>query len=228
MIEIIKNILKVFDKHHLWDKGVELIGSWCFLFYQRHLGAKAYPFRTQDIDFLIPTPYRGKDYIDLLGELEKLGFEHSFKPNGSVYLWNAELKIEFISPDKGRGTDRAIPIKQLGLSVIPLRFVNILLENPIFVEEDNIKILIPNPASFCLHKLLIAVRRRKPDKNIKDFEQSIHTFAIADKAKIRQIYSEFPRAWKLKVNRNLLTAKKTLPLLEEEIDRIIVTLQDIK
>jgi len=50
----------VFERHGLWDEGVELIGSWCFYLYQRHLGVKAYPFKTQDIDFLLPYPYRGR------------------------------------------------------------------------------------------------------------------------------------------------------------------------
>lgn len=104
MYEIIKRILRVFDEHHLWDAGVELIGSWCFNLYQRHLGARAFPLRTLDVDFLIPTPYKGKESFDLVSELEKLGFEYSFRRDGSIYLWNVDLKIEFISPEKGRGT----------------------------------------------------------------------------------------------------------------------------
>jgi hypothetical protein len=28
MIDIINRILKVFDENHLWDNGVELVGSW--------------------------------------------------------------------------------------------------------------------------------------------------------------------------------------------------------
>lgn len=52
MIEIIRKILKIFADNNLFEEGVELIGSWCFQLYQRHLGAKDFPLRTQDIDFL--------------------------------------------------------------------------------------------------------------------------------------------------------------------------------
>lgn len=49
MITAIERILKVFADNNLFNEGVELIGSWCFQLYQRHLGAKSFPLRTQDI-----------------------------------------------------------------------------------------------------------------------------------------------------------------------------------
>ena len=131
MLKIISNILKVFEDNQLFDEGVELIGSWCFMLYQKHLGAKKFPLKTQDIDFLIPTPYRGKPHTDLINQLEQLGFISDFHRDGSLFLWNAELKIEFITPEKGRGSDNSIKIKKLGLNAIPLRFVNLLIKNPI-------------------------------------------------------------------------------------------------
>jgi hypothetical protein len=56
VVREIQKILKVFAEHGLFDEGVELIGSWCFKLYEKHLGAKSFPLLTQDIDFLIPTP----------------------------------------------------------------------------------------------------------------------------------------------------------------------------
>lgn len=114
MIEITRKILKVFADNGLFNEGVELIGSWCFQLYQKHLGAKSFPLRTQDIDFLVPSPYHGKEHSDFVEQLEKLGFNRDFKSNGSLYLWNADLKIEFITAEKGAGTDNAIKIKNLG------------------------------------------------------------------------------------------------------------------
>jgi hypothetical protein len=69
-----------------------------------------------------------------------------------MYFWNSELKIEFIVPEKGRGAAGIVNIKELGLKAIPLRFVNLLLDNPIFVKEDNLEILLPNPVnSVCIN-----------------------------------------------------------------------------
>ena len=63
MIKLVTEILKVFADNNLFNEGVELIGSWCFQLYQKHLGAKSFPLRTIDIDFLIPNPYRRKEPV---------------------------------------------------------------------------------------------------------------------------------------------------------------------
>ena len=43
MVEIVREILKVFSDNNLFNEGVELIGSWCFKLYQKHLGVKSFP-----------------------------------------------------------------------------------------------------------------------------------------------------------------------------------------
>jgi len=114
MIKIVKDILKVFHDNELWNEGVELIGSWCFELYQKHCNVEKYPLKTVDIDFLIPFPYKGKNKIDLIDKLENIGFRTGFNNDGSFYLRNAEIKIEFLSPERGRGSSKAFYIKNLG------------------------------------------------------------------------------------------------------------------
>jgi hypothetical protein len=63
VIKLVTEILKVFADNNLFNEGIELIGSWCFQLYQKHLGAKSFPLRTIDIDFLIPNPYRRKEPV---------------------------------------------------------------------------------------------------------------------------------------------------------------------
>jgi len=225
VVKLIEQILKVFAANHLFDEGVELIGSWCFQLYQKHLGAKSFPLRTQDIDFLIPNPYHGKEHSDFIEQLEKLGFIRDFKRNGSIYLWNAELKIEFITPEKGCVVDSSIKISKLGIKAIPLRFVAFLLVNPITIVDNGVEIRVPNPANFCLHKLIIASRRRKIDKSIKDLQQGICTSVIVDKQKIKRLFDSLPKKWRQAMLRILEKSKKELPLLEEEIKMLAFTLQ---
>lgn len=225
MIETIKIILKTFADNNLFNEGVELIGSWCFQLYQKHLGAKSFPLRTQDIDFLIPNPYKGKKHLGFIKQLEELGFKCDFKRDGSLYLWNAELKIEFITPEKGRGADSSIRIKKLGINAIPLRFVSLLLDNPITIVEDGIKIQVPNPANFCLHKLIVASRRRRIDKGLKDLEQAICTSVIVDSREIQQLFGSLPKKWGQRITRVLEKAEEELPLLTEEIRKLKFTLQ---
>jgi len=94
VVKLISEIFKVFERNKLFDEGIELIGSWCFWLYQRHLGAQSFPLRTQDIDFLIPNPFKGNEHTDFIRQLEALGFQRDFKGDGSLYLWNTDLKIE--------------------------------------------------------------------------------------------------------------------------------------
>lgn len=222
---MIQEILKVFSDNNLFDEGVELIDSWCFQLYQKHLGAKSFPLRTQDIDFLIPNPFRGKDHIDFIQQLENLGFNHDFKSDGSIYLWNAELKIEFITPEKGCGAGNSIKIKKLGINAMPLRFVALLLSNPIAISEDGIKVLVPNPTNFCLHKLIIASRRQKIDKSLKDIQQAICTSGIVDKKELLKSFNSLPKKWKAAAIRMLEKSKNELPLFIKAIEKLEVTLQ---
>ena len=57
MIESVRKILKIFYENNLFEEGVELIGSWCFQLYVKHLGAEPFPLRTQDIDFFNPLSF---------------------------------------------------------------------------------------------------------------------------------------------------------------------------
>jgi hypothetical protein len=228
MIKLVREVLKIFYENHLFEEGVELIGSWCFQFYVKHLGAKSFPLRTQDIDFLIPYPFRGKSHIDLIDQLEKIGFKKDFTAEGHLFLWNSDLKIEFLAPQKGKGLERVIKIKELGITAIPLRFVSLLLDNPITVMEGKIKIKIPHPANFCLHKLLIVSRRRKIEKGLKDIQQAICAFSVAEKKYLQKVFIGLPKRWRIAVLKVLEKAKKELPLLKENIEDFIFTLQNTK
>jgi hypothetical protein len=219
-------VLKVFAENGLFEEGVELIGSWCFQLYEKRLGAKGFPLKTQDIDFLIPNPFRGKDHAGFISKLEELGFKPDFKSDGSLYLWNADVKIEFITPEKGRGADGSIRIKKLGINAIPLRFVSLLLDNPIVVIDKGIKIRLPNPANFCLHKLIIASRRRDIDKGLKDLQQAICTSVIISRREAKTLFDSLPRKWRKAILQMLEKSKQKLPLLSEEIEALSLTLQN--
>ena len=228
MTGILTKVLRVFEKHRLWEEGIELIGSWCFYLYQRHLGVRPYPFKTQDVDFLVPYPFRGKGKVNLLQELAGLGFRHDFRGDGSVYLRSAELQIDFIIPEHGRGMEHAPSIPSLGIRPTPLRFVDILLEHPISVVEDGMRIPIPDPAAFCLHKLLIAPRRPRLEKRIKDYEQALHTVPILKKESLRKIYLALPKAWRKRILQSLEQAAEYAPLLQEQNVSLAGTLRNLE
>lgn len=198
------------------------------ILYQEHLGVERYPLKTQDIDFLIPFPFHRKHRIDLVKELEALGFRHDFRPDGSIYLWNAELRIDFLIPERGRGMARGAAIPSLGLTATPLRFVNLLLQHPISVKEGGINVVLPNPTAFCLHKLLIAGRRKFPESRIKDLEQALHVVPILQPSAVKRIFFTLPNPWKRAITQALERATHDVPLRAHEVTVLLDTLHSLK
>lgn len=226
MVDEVKRILKVFADNSLFEEGVELIGSWCFDLYQKHLGVKSFPLRTLDIDFLIPNPFRGKEHKDFAKQIEKLGFYPDFDTHGSLCLSSSNIKIEFITPLKGQGLEKSVKIKKFGFNAIPLRFVDILLKDPIVVADSGINIKVPNPVNFCLHKLIIASRRPKAEKRLKDLQQAICVSVVVDKKSLKETFNSFPGKWKSAISKMLNQAKDDLPLFSKEIEELRRTLQN--
>ena len=60
LVDPLVAILRKLTEEKAWDAGFEIIGSWCFLLYQRHLPMEKYPFKTEDLDILIPRPFKGR------------------------------------------------------------------------------------------------------------------------------------------------------------------------
>lgn len=225
MENLFRKILAVFDKHGLFEEGVELIGSWCFYLYQKKLGVEFFPLRTVDIDFLIPNPFKGKEHKNFVNDLQSLGFELGFQSDGSLYLWSADFKIEFITQDKGVGSDKALKVRKLGLAAIPLRYMNILFEDPIMVDLNKLRILVPHPKNFCLHKLIVASQRRKMDKKMKDLQQAICVFKILDKNEFKIQFDSLPKGWRNKIRNVIERYGNELPLYFNEFEQLKNILQ---
>ncbi|MFA4989658.1 MAG: GSU2403 family nucleotidyltransferase fold protein [Candidatus Omnitrophota bacterium] len=228
MVDAIRKILRVFADSNLFEEGVELIGSWCFKLYQNYLGVKKFPLSSLDIDFLIPVPFHGKEHFGFIKQLEDLGFKADFKRDGSLFLWSADLKIEFITVEKSGGSDRAVKIKKLGIDAIPIRHVGFLLDKPIIITDAGVRIKVPAPVRFCLHKLIIAPRRKEAGKSLKDLQQAVYTSIIVDRQEMQQMFSSLPKKWQQAALKSLEKAKGELLLLREDINRLEFTLQNAK
>jgi len=121
--------------HKLQDSGVlkdlVLVGSWCVYFYKDwfEYGDELSAIRTTDIDFLIPTPPRIKSPTDIPNLLSPMGFTIDIRGQRYMRLQHPEMVIDFLVPEKGKGTDVSFPIKDLGINATPLRFLNLLLDH---------------------------------------------------------------------------------------------------
>jgi hypothetical protein len=227
--EPIRQILAKFTELGLWESGIEIIGSWCFLIYQKYLPLEKYPLKTQDIDFLIPLPYNGKAF-DFSAFFRQIGFREHFNPDGSMFFATPALKVEFLAPQKGKGEKSSQYITDLAVSPQLLRFMDILLkETATFRISRNIKVRLPSPSSFFLHKLLISIRSSRRDKKEKDIRQAIYTgkFVFMDteeKSKLLIQWEDFSNSWKSKVRRALCDAHSLIPLeagFSKQVERIL-------
>ena len=187
-------------------KNIILIGSWCIPFYKEYFNNPKYipSIKTRDIDFLVPNPSILKDNVDIPELLRDLGFIVGFKGSkGYMKLEHPELMIEFLVPEKGKGIDRPLPLPQLGLNAVALRFLSFLCDNTIRVKIEDFYLTLPHPANFALHKLIIFQRRSNREKAIKDRAAAIQILeALVSKGEekdLRRVFDKIPKKWQSKI-----------------------------
>ena len=223
MDDIFAALLAEFEDAGLWKDGIELIGSWSFLLYQRHLGVRKLPVRTQDIDFLLPRPYPKRALLDISERLKTLGFRSATASDGSTYFLHPVLKLEFIVPERGKGDSDSPRVVALGIRAIPLRFMDMLFRDSIVLKEAGANVRVPKPINFSLHKLIIAQRRKNKEKKPRDIEQAVYTMEIVAPADFEKGFDECPRKWRTLVTQSLQEALDILPLERPLLARYGVT-----
>lgn len=214
--ELCLEILRRFYKAGILD-DIILIGSWCIYFYKEYFSDIPYidqtTIRTRDIDFLIDNPVKIKQQVDIPELLKDLGFVTIFKgSNGYIKLDHPDLILEFLVPEKGKGTDKPYPLTKLGINAVALRFLSFLSDNTIKVKVENFYVILPHPANFALHKLIIFQRRAKKDKAIKDLSSAIEILkALVNKGEadtVKKVFSSAPLKWQKRIMKGLEEIKE--------------------
>ncbi len=204
-------------------KNIVLVGSWCTLFYKDYFGDVGYlaAIKTRDMDLLIPHPAALRAKTDVAELLKDLGFVVGFTgAQGYIRLEHPELIVEFLVPEKGRGTDKPYALPQLGLNAQSLRFLEFLAQNTITSTAENITVTLPHPVNFALHKLLVMGRRQIPEKQAKDKQAAVNILnALIEKGQrslIREVFDAMPRRWRGKIKKQLteVTDRGILEVLE--------------
>lgn len=216
-------VLRRFNKAGILD-GLILIGSWSLYFYKDYFKKIPYidiaALKTRDMDFLVPLPLKIKKSIDVPELLKDLGFVTDFKGSkGYIKLDHPDLILEFLVPERGKGSDRPYKLPQLGMNATSLRFLSFLIDNVIRVKIEDFYINVPHPVNFALHKLIIFQRRVKEHKGLKDKNTAIEILkALSNKGEerlIRETLKSIPRKWKRKVIKGLEGEKEIKILLDK-------------
>lgn len=212
-------VLRRFNSRDLFD-GVILIGSWCMPFYKEYFAGVKYrsTIKTRDVDFLVPHPGKIRVAVDIPELLKDLGFVIGYRgTQGYMRLEHPDLVVEFLSPEKGRGTDKPVPLPRLRMNATALRFLNFLAQETIKVKVADFHVFLPHPANFALHKLMISQRRQKEDKASKDRIMALEILnALLKKGeagKIKTVFCSVPSKWQKKIL-GTLTQEKEMEILE--------------
>jgi hypothetical protein len=205
--DLFLEILRRFQKSGLLD-DVILIGSWTIVFYKAYFKGferlKRYALVTRDLDFLVDYPHRVKGRVDIPQLLENLGFVVSFVGSeGYIHLVHPDLIVEFLTPERGPGVDGPVPLKNWGMNATALRFLDFLVKDKIAVVFEGINVVLPHPARFGIHKLVVAQRRTNKDKARKDNLAAVDILNdlidAGQEDKVVSVYKEFSLPWQKKI-----------------------------
>lgn len=151
-----------------------LVGSWCHYFYRIYFdnSPEIPAVRTLDIDFLIPNPFKTNKEVDIPRILKALDFRPVQNyPSGHTKYVHPELELEFLTPELGRGKgDKPYEISKLHINAQGLLYLNLLQSQTTKVESKDIKVILPEPAAYVLHKFIVFERRKKKGKAMRDIK----------------------------------------------------------
>ena len=182
-----------------------MIGSWDEYFYERLYSGYTASFRTLDTDFLIRRPVNaGKEFIK---RMIQLGFIYEEDPfAGKSKFIKQDNEIEFLT-SLTRGGRHIYKVPLPGINAECLKYMDIPSNNLIpYVFEDASYILIPSPAAYCVHKILINDERtdEKQKKDAAVVHNILNSFSSDKEFKndFQKVYSELGKRQRAKLSDN--------------------------
>jgi hypothetical protein len=168
-------------------RGV-LVGTVAYQTYSAMLGVRlpASTIQTGDVDIAqfknisVAVEDSTPTAIELLRQVDP-----SFRPvphisdgrRATSYEGKAGVRVDFLTPNKGRDSDVPEPLRAFGTDAQPLRFLDFLIHDPepaVVLHGPGVYVLVPVPQRYAVHKLIISQRRRegaaKKDKDIQQAE----------------------------------------------------------
>lgn len=174
----------------LFSAGGILVGTHAFLAYQNVLGVTwTGGAATLDLDFA----HAGRNVslalpenlaIDAPAVIDSLqmGFVPNYSKTSFKKSDEPDFDLDFLT-SRGRTKDAPIHIARLGLTMQPLRFMELSLEDPmrctLLAKSGPIVVNIPKPQRYAIHKLLVYAERSQ-DQRTKANKDVIQAAALMD------------------------------------------------
>jgi len=188
-------VLKALSDAGVFRLGAVLVGTHAFLVLGNLLGVR-WPggsLRTQDIDIAAEATVSiaiPDLWTDIPGVLEglKMGFLpvpqlDPRNPSTSFKVRGKGLRLDLLTPLRGKRSQRPVTIPRLNAAAQPLPFLDFLITRPVrgaIVDGGGILVNVPDPARFALHKLIISGERVTVmhTKREKDLRQASQVFSV--------------------------------------------------
>lgn len=172
-----------------------LVGTHAFVVLGNLLGVRwdGASLRTHDIDIAGEARMAvavSQGPVDLPGVLE--GMEIGFlpvppldpkQPSTSFKVRGKPLRVDLLTPSKGRTAKGSVPIPRFRAAAQSLPFLDFLLQDPVkgvVINGGGVLVNVPSPARFAFHKLIVAGERSVSEhgKREKDLLQSSQVFKV--------------------------------------------------
>lgn len=116
-----------------------------------------------------------------------------------------ELEIEFLTPERGSGKgNQPYDIHKLHINAQGLRYLNLLQSYTMKIKLKGIKMRLPEPSAYVLHKFIVFKKRKTKAKMERDIKaaKGIGEFLFNNpqqKARLKEIFLELPPKWQRKI-----------------------------
>jgi hypothetical protein len=193
----VTKVLAILADSGVFRLGAVVVGTQAFTCYANLLGIRfeKTTTRTQDIDLahdssvgiaLAPEPPQ----IDVLATLQQA--EPAFvavpeldprSPSTSFKVRGRDLRVDILTPARGRATESPVWIPWLRTAATPLPFLGYLIEETVQVVllgGSGVLLNVPPPGRFALHKLWLARQRpiAEQARSRKDVQQATQLLEV--------------------------------------------------
>ncbi|MBI5912203.1 MAG: DUF1488 family protein [Betaproteobacteria bacterium] len=181
----IANVTAALAKAGVFRLRAVLVGTVAYQTYSAMLGIKL-PVsiqQTGDVDIAqfanvsAAVGDRTSPILDILKEVDKTFAPVPTIHKGHVTSYAAKggLRVDFLTPNEGRDTDKPQPLQALQTDAQPLRYLNFLIYEPepaVVLHDAGIYVTVPAPHRYAVHKLIISrLRSEGVPKRDKDIQQ---------------------------------------------------------
>jgi hypothetical protein len=233
-------VLKALSDAGVFRLGAVLVGTHAFLVLGNLLGVR-WPggsLRTQDIDIAAEATVSiaiPDLWTDIPGVLEglKMGFLpvpqlDPRNPSTSFKVRGKGLRLDLLTPLRGKRSQRPVTIPRLNAAAQPLPFLDFLITRPVrgaIVDGGGILVNVPDPARFALHKLIISGQRVTVThkKREKDLLQASQVFSVLIEERpgdVRLTWKEIQnegKGWVKRVETGISALKKIDSAIAEKV-----------